>query len=130
MACTLTGYVSFYGETLYGGASHDTVILDHSGLVNHLRTHGLRGLADGTFSSCQELITPFEKREIWPSKLSGQSDGSYETETHSKLYYNECIAHFRSRIEHMFNRRARVDGVLLRIGPKAHKCFTMHTAAH
>ena len=45
------------------------------------------------------------KRQTWPpNPPTSPSEADYETNAHEKLEFNERLAHYRSRIEHVFSR--------------------------
>ena len=104
VACTLSGFVCFVSSNLYTGATNDSVILEHSKFLPFLQQYRKRAFVDGGFKKSDLLIIPHRATAIWPKKPLGKSRSAYEQEALTKLQYNENIAHFRSRIEHVFGR--------------------------
>ena len=100
---TLTGYVCFFGDGLYCGASSDSVIQD-CGVLRFVSSRGIRALADGGFYECQRIITPHAKTHIWPSLQANKPISDYVREADVKLAYNESLSHFRARVENIFSR--------------------------
>ena len=87
VACTLSGYVCFVGDSLYCGASSDSVIQGACGVMNFLDRKGLCALADGGFynGATTRAILPFSKSQIWPQfSRSRLSNREYMTEAHVK----------------------------------------------
>ena len=101
---TFSGYVCFFPENLCTGSTPDNNILEHTKITDILKIHKIRCLADGGFKGCSEVILPFTKTQIWPLKrLLGQTEQDYEDEADKKLEFNEMVAHYRSRVEHLFS---------------------------
>ena len=104
VGCTFSGYVCFFPENLYTGSTPDNNILEHTKITDILKIHKIRCLADGGFKGCSEVIRPFTKTQIWPLKrLLGQTEQDYEDQADKKLEFNEMVAHYRSRVEHLFS---------------------------
>ena len=108
VASTMSGYVCFTADTLYCGASSDAVIQDCSGILDFLAHNRVRALADGRFYDglTDRLIVPHSKAKIWCSKRpkSKSMQKLHDSEAEGKMCFNEKLAHFRSRVEHIFSR--------------------------
>ena len=90
---------------LYTGSSSDKVIMDASTVLQSLRQHGLRALADGGFYANPQVIIPYSKRDIWPTRLSArQTVQEWEEAADEKMRWNTVFSHFRGRSEHPFGR--------------------------
>ena len=101
----LNGYVVHWGEVLYTGASDDTVIGKHCGVLRLLEEHNKIALVDGGFQEDRRFIRPFSKPQIYPKRLRPQqSVHQYKQEAHEKKVHNKLQGHIRGRAEHFFGR--------------------------
>ena len=118
VGCSLSGFVVFVSPSLYSGRTSDNVIYDHCGVDTLLKAHGHVALADGGFEGRDHLLTPFPGNIVWPTQQWGGKDNDkapvreptqpewakYCEDGETKLRYNALIAHYRSRVEHIFAR--------------------------
>ena len=80
----------------FTGSTHDSTILSSSKFEEQWLTDVY--LADGIFAASKNLLVPFRRPAIWPTKPCATNAVALQ-----RLSSNEQHAHFRARIEHVFS---------------------------
>ena len=101
---TLRGFIVFIGNNLFTGSTHDGAIQTYTGVDEFLNDRRLKCLADGLFSANNgRVIKTFTGPQIWPVRLhENETIEAYKAAAEDKLRFNTKVAHFRSRVEHVF----------------------------
>ena len=102
VAISLTGYVVHAGKTLYTGASADSFTQDDVKIDEYLKKYNLHALGDGGFCKTANIATPFDKTHLEAPHVKKSFNAPAEVQ--KMLDYNERLAHFRARSEHIFGR--------------------------
>jgi hypothetical protein len=104
VAVTFTGFIIFVPDGFTGASADPRIMNGGAKLGGLLEKKKCRGLADGAFAS-PSLVKPPRGPQIYPKCLAnGQTIEDYKQMAEQKLRAVRRHAHFRSRVEHAFDR--------------------------